>query len=84
MSARPTFDTRTPERLRSLRLLTLAAMVHLEAQGVSMTGRSAKRQAFEALDLTGTSAGVNHLTAADLIHGLRDLAGIVKTPEAGR
>ena len=84
MTRPPIFHNLTPEQLRKLRLLTLAAMVHLEAEGVSMTGRSAKTQAKEALDLVATSAGAGRITVPELIHGLRDLAGVVKTPEAGR
>lgn len=82
--SRPTFRTETPEQIRRFRALTLAQMVHLESIGIPMTGRSAKIQAREALDLTGTSAGGGLVTPAELIEGLRDLAGLVKTPEAGR
>ena len=72
MSA-PAFHTATPAQLRSFRLLTLAQMVHLESKGIGMTGRSAKRQALEALDLTsGTGAGLVETT--ELIGGLRYLA----------
>lgn len=69
-----TYHTATPAQLRSFRLLTLAQMVHLESIGIGMTGRSAKRQALEALDLSGTTPGVGQLVAGDLIEGLRELA----------
>lgn len=73
---RQTFYTKTPEQLRSFRLLTLAQMLHLEAQGLSMTGRSARRQAIEALDLNHAS-GAATVETGELIEGLRDQAAKV-------
>lgn len=63
----------TAAQIRRLRLLTLAQMVHLESIGIGMTGRSAKRQAIEALDLNHAS-GAATVETLDLLEGLRAAA----------
>lgn len=73
---RHTYRLTTPAQIRSFRLLTLAQMTHLENIGISMTGRSAKRQAMEALDLNHAT-GASLVEIGDLIEGLRDLAAKV-------
>lgn len=65
----------TPAQLRRFRLLTLAQMVYFESIGLPLTTTTAKRQAMEALDISGDGEAI---TADQLVCGLFDAADEAK------
>lgn len=80
---RVTFRTDTPERYRSFRLRTLAAMIHAETNGPSITHRSARAQARELLGIPETQEG-RRTPTADLIARLFDEALALDTKLPGQ